>query len=237
MKPLLPTDPPAVGEYTLLGRLGALAGDLQRHVGFEGDRDGAVRALVGAHAAEEEEVVARVRLAGVDGEVERVRAIREPRQVGMRPPLVQRERDQMEVRHELREPLVHPPRVSVHRAVDGMDGRRVDQPRQCDPGRAGVVVDDVELVHAGVAGERVIELPERAPDPLARRLLVDVRELRLRARVAGREERYVVAGVDEPVRQEGDDQLDPAVARGGHREPDRAEDRDLELVPVHDGIT
>ena len=76
------------------------------------------------------------------------------------------------------------------------------------------------------AVEGVLELPERLADPLARRLLEHGGELRARPRVAGGEERHVVAGVGEPVGEQRDDPLDPAVAGRRHREPDRAENRD-----------
>ena len=48
----------------------------------------------------------------------------------------------------------------MHRVDDG----RVDSPAERRGREAGVVVDDVELVRALVAGERVVELGEREPD-------------------------------------------------------------------------
>ena len=88
-------------------------------------------------------------------------------------------------------------------------------------GRARVVADHVELARALEARERVAHLHLRAADLGARRDLVDPRELRLRARVAGREQRHVVAGVDEPVGEQRHDPLDAAVAGRRHREPHR----------------
>ena len=70
-------------EVLLLERLAHLAGDLERQPGLLRDLDRAVAALVGAQAAEEEEVVAAVRLHGIRVEVERVRAVRDPGQVGL----------------------------------------------------------------------------------------------------------------------------------------------------------
>src|SRR5437763_16350037 len=89
-----------------------------------------------------------------------------------------------------------------------------------------MVVDPVEVAGAVEARERVPELRRRLADLLARRILEHVVELRLRARVAGGEDRHVVPGVDEPVREQRDHPLDPAVAAGRNREPDRAQDGD-----------
>ena len=57
-------------EVLLLGGLGALARDLQRQARLQRDRDRPVRALVRAHPAEEEQVVAPLAAVRVDGEVE-----------------------------------------------------------------------------------------------------------------------------------------------------------------------
>src|SRR5436305_1457844 len=100
---------------------------------------------------------------------------------------------------------------------------RIDEPAERDRRRGGMVVDHVEVAGAVEARERVPELRQRLADLLARRILEHVVELRLRARVAGGEDRHVVPGVDEPVREQRDHPLDPAVAAGRNREPDGAE--------------
>ena len=69
-------------EVLALLRLLHLAGELERQPSLPGDRDRAVRSLVRAHPAEEEQIVAAVRLDGIDREVERVRAVGDPVQVG-----------------------------------------------------------------------------------------------------------------------------------------------------------
>ena len=53
------------------------------------------------------------------------------------------------------------------------------------------------------------------------------------ARAARREERHVVALVDETVRQQGDDALDAAVAHRRHRKPAGSDDRDAQRVGRH----
>ena len=203
-----------------------LACKLERQPRLARDRDRPVRALVGAHAAEEEQVVAAVRLAGIEREVERVRAVGDPRQVRLRLALVERDRDEADPPREVGDPLVHLSRLAVERPVQRVHDRCLDEAPGERRDLARVVVDDVELVRPPVAGEGVPELGKRLADPLARRVREDRLELRLRARVAGREERHVVARVGEPVREERDDPLDPAVAARRHREPGRREDGD-----------
>ena len=86
------------------------------------------------------------------------------------------------------------------RAEDDSNGDgRVDRCTERRRNRAGVVVDHVEVRGALVAVEYVPKLPERATDPLARRHGMNRRELRLRVRVAGREQRHVVSCVDDLV--------------------------------------
>ena len=120
--------------------------------------------------------------------------------------------------------------VRVERPVHGVQDWSLEQAAERGCRNPRVVVDHVELVRPRVAGEGVAHLRQRAPDQLARRLLVDVREFRLRQRVAGREQRHVVAGVDEPVREQRDDELDAPVAGRRHGEPDRRQNGDAQLV-------
>ena len=96
-----------------------------------------------------------------------------------------------------------------------------------------MVVDHVELVRARVGGQAVLELGKRLADPRARRGREHRRQRRLRVRVARGEERHLVPGVDEPVGEQPDDPLDPAVAGRRHREPDRADHGDAEAFIGH----
>ena len=57
-------------EVLPLERLAALPGELERQPGLDRDRDRVVRALVGRHPTEEEEVFAALGSEGVDGQVE-----------------------------------------------------------------------------------------------------------------------------------------------------------------------
>ena len=84
----------------------------------------------------------------------------------------------------------------------------------------------------------VLHLPVRVADPLARRRLEDRLEPGARLRVAGGEERDVVAGVDEAVREQRDDALGPAVRLGRDGEPDGADDADPhQTLPSADRYT
>jgi len=91
-----------------------------------------------------------------------------------------------------------------------------------------VIVDDLELLCTLEAGEGVMQLVQRRPDELGRSLLENGDEVRFRRRVAGGKKRYFVASLGETVGEERDDPLDAPVARGRNREPDRAENGDLQ---------
>ena len=82
-----------------------------------------------------------------------------------------------------------------------------------------MVVEHVEARRSAQREDRMLHLPVRVPDPLARRRLKDGLEARSGLRVAGREERDVVTRVDEPVREQRDDALGAAVRLGRDREP------------------
>ena len=73
---------------------------------------------------------------------------------------------------------------------------------------------------------QVLHLPERVPDPLARSRVEDRLQARTRLRVARREHRDLVPGVDEAVGEQRDDALDPAVRLGRNREPDGTDHAD-----------
>ena len=168
-----------------------------------------------------------MRLHRIDGEVQRVRDVRRPRQRLVRLALVHRDGDQPGARRDACDLLVHVARLAEHRPVHRVQARRRDRAGDDGRGRAGVVVDHVEVVRALEARERVADLGLRAADLLARRDCVDERQLGLRVRVAGREQRHVVPRVDETVGEQRDDPLDPAVAGRRNGEPHRREDRDL----------
>src|SRR5215831_15395072 len=86
-----------LGEVLALLRLARLPCELERQAKFHRDGHGSVRALLVVHPAEEEQVVAAVRLARVVLEVERIRDVRDPVERRLRPPLVHRKRDQADL--------------------------------------------------------------------------------------------------------------------------------------------
>ena len=92
--------------------------------------------------------------------------------------------------------------------------------------RAGVVVDQVELVGVGEAGERVVQIGHRQPDAHAGRIVVAGHQPRLGLRVARGEQRHLVPVVDQPVGQDRHHPLDAAVPGGRHGKPGRGDDRD-----------
>ena len=212
-------------EVADLERLAALRGDLQREPGLERDGERAVRSLVRAHASEEDEVVAAGLAAErIHREIERVRAVRDPGKLRLRLALVHRDGDEPRVRREVEHLLVHAARLAVERAVHGVTERDVDQPAEREPEHARVVVEDVELLGLAERVHRVLHLPVRVPDPLARRRVEDGLEPRARLRVARREERHVVARVDEAVREERDDAFGAAVRLRRDGEPHWADE-------------
>ena len=98
-------------------------------------------------------------------------------------------------------------------------------------GDAAVVVHDVEVVVDGEVGrDRVVGVEPRVPEE-GRVGRVDQwrHELRLGARPTAGEEGDVVTPLGETVGEEGDHQLDPAVAGGGNGEPGRRDLGDLHL--------
>ena len=111
----------------------------------------------------------------------------------------------------------------MDRVEDGCFGEAPERDRE----RPRVVVDDIEVAGAVEARERVPKLGQRLADLLTRRLFEDVREVGLAVRVAGGEQRHVVAGVEQPVGEQRDDPLNPAIAARWDGEPDRADDRNM----------
>ena len=141
-------------------------------------------------------------------------------EVLLRLALVHRDRDELRFRRELETCSYSRPGCPSSGPVDRVAERRVDEAAECEPEHPGVVVEDVELVGLEEGVQRVLHLPVRVPDPLARRRVEDGLEPRPRLRVARREERDVVSRIDETVGQERDDALGPAVRLRRHRKPD-----------------
>ncbi len=150
----------------------------------------------------------------VDVEVEGVGAVGEPRQVRLGAPLRQRQRDQVRARRHPADGLVELADLVLERAVGRVHDCRRGERTEGEAEEPGVVVHDVESPCGSLleAGNRVVELPERLADPLARRHVVDALQLGGGARVAGGEESDVDPGLDEALREQVHDPLDPSVA-------------------------
>ena len=100
---------------------------------------------------------------------------------------------------------------------------------------ARVIVDDVELLVVQVRGERVIRVVPGVAELAGIGRLGERRDdLRPAARPAAREERDVVARVDETVGEQRDDELDSAVTRWRNRKPDGGDLRDPHALQVTD---
>ena len=194
-----------------------------------------MRSLVRAHAAEEDEVVAAgLAPERVHREVERVRAVRDPGEVRLRLALVHRDGDELRLRRELEHLLVEPAGLPVERPVHRVAEGHVHEPAEGEAEHPRVVVEDVELVGLPERMDRVLHLPVRVPDPLARRRVEDGLEPSAGLRVARCEERHVVPRVDEPVGEQCDHPLGPAVRLRRHREPDGANEP-YRIRPTHLG--
>src|SRR3954452_19744524 len=102
-------------EVAVLLEILLLSRELERQAGLLGDPDRPVRPLVRAHPAKEEQVVARVRLAGIELEVERVGTVAGPVELRHRLALVERDRDQPNTRSELPKTFVDQTGVAVER--------------------------------------------------------------------------------------------------------------------------
>ena len=86
---------------------------------------------------------------------------------------------------------------------------------------------DVELGRVQVRGEGVVGLDPRVPEERGIGRLVRRRnEPCLRPGTAAREERHVVAALDDVVTEEADDEFDPAVAAWRYGKPDWGDLRD-----------
>ena len=158
---------------------------------------------------------------------DRVVAGRQPVEVGQRRSLRVGHRDQAHRRADAADQRVDVPGLSGQRAVHGVaDGRSDGRAQRCAQ-RPRVIVDDVEIAGARIAGERMVQVGHRQPDPHAGRLVVAGHQPRLGLRIAGREQRHVVPLLDQAVGQDRHHPLDAAVTRGRHREPGRGDDADL----------
>jgi hypothetical protein len=73
----------------------------------------------------------------------------------------------------------------------------------------------------------MVQLRNERAEPIGLRFGVDRAEIRFRLRIPGREQGHVVATRHEPLDQEEDDPLDPAVPVGRNRKPNGSKERDL----------
>ena len=101
--------------------LAALGGDLQGPPGAAGHANRAVRALLRAHAPEEEERLATLLAHRIAADVDRVADVRNPGKTGRRRPLAHRERDEPDVVRHATGSLVHGAGLARERAVHGVD--------------------------------------------------------------------------------------------------------------------
>jgi hypothetical protein len=221
--------PDSLFEERVLDRLADLRGDHERQPRGSRDRDRPVRSLRRVDAAEEEQVVLRRGRERVGREVEAVRTVRDPRQVGREALLVQADGDERERRVDARRASEDRARLGLERALDRVHGRRATNAGQRGAGEPDQVVHEVELVRALEASERVVQLGRDGAEAVARGAPVRRAERRLRGGVARGEEGDVVAALDEAVREHRHDQLDPAVAVRRDGEPHRSEEGDLHV--------
>ena len=184
--------------------------------------------LVRTHASEEDEIVApRLATKRVQREVERVRAVGDPRERGPRRALVERDGDQIRTRGKREDVVVERAWQAVERSMDRVAERHVEQSAQREPEQAGVIVHDVELARPAEGKDHVPKLPERMTDPLARGSREHGVQPRARLRLARGEERHVVPVGDEPVREQRDDALDASVRLGRDRKPHWTDEPDF----------
>ncbi len=185
-------------------------------------------ALLGVHAADEEEVVVLLGRERLVLDVDRVRDGADEAQVGEALALVLGDGDEGEV---VAQAAQHALSRLVRGAVQGGDDRRAGEPM--DEGAhhpavdTVVVVDDVELARPRVGLEALRDL-EMHPvlDLLEGGALEERREARLGLGVAAGEQRHLVAALDEALGEQRDDELDAAVAARRQREPWRCDHPD-----------
>jgi hypothetical protein len=136
------------------------------------------------HTPEEEEVVSATAVHGIGVEIEPVMTVRDPAKAGERRALAERDRDESHPRSDASERRVEVPGLAGKRAVHRVHDRGRDRGPERGRDRPRMVVDQVELSGALVAGERMRELDPGVPDHLRRRGREDARELRFRPRAA-----------------------------------------------------
>src|SRR5215216_2793132 len=228
--PWTSTSSPRIGS-TCSGPVAALAlvlgGDThhQPPPGPPGRLDGQVRRLLLVGPAEEEHVVVLVLAQGIA--VHRDAVVDHPA-----PAQVLRGHGALALGdgHEpvlAGHPAVEHVRLLGERPVQGVDGRAVAEGADADPDRAGVVVEDVELVAVLVDRDDVAGLVPGVADGVAGRLLVERRhQPGLGPRPWGGEQGDVVAAVGQPVGQQRHHPLDAAVAAGRDAVPGGSDEGD-----------
>ena len=139
------------------------------------------------------------------------------------------DRDEMYV---LADEVVEHPCLVGPGAVQRVDDRRMTAEHRAAH-RAhdtGMVVDDVEVGDLRVRGERVVRVEPRVPELAAVRWLGQAADQPgVRAGSGGREQRHVVPALDVAVGEQGDDELDTAVARRRNGKPSRGDDGDAHM--------
>ena len=193
-----------------------------------------VCALVGGHAADEEEVVVLVaRSNGMCSTSMALGIVPTKRRSGK--PLRWYSEMAMKAR-SLRSEREHLLRGGVGGAVQRGDHGRAEQAvhegAHGPAGEAVVVVDDVELARLLVGGQAVHHLEVAAVlDLLEGGAREDVAEVRPRARVAAGEQRHVVPVPHQALGEQAHDELDAAVPLWRQREPGRGDHADAHRGP------
>src|SRR4029453_11651179 len=131
-------------------------------------------------------------------------------------------------------------RLLGERPMQGVDGRAVAEGADADPDRAGVVVEDVELVAVLVDRDDVAGLVPGVADGVAGRLLVERRDQPgLGPGPRGGEQGDVVAAVGQPRGRPRAHPLDAAVAAGRDAVPGGSDEGDTHGAssnPQHEGV-
>ncbi len=222
-----------LGVVLTLGPFVHLAGHDQALVETPRHLDGGVGALVGDHAADEQEVVVLLRAERHVLHVDGVGDGAHEAQVRESLALVLGDGDEGEVVTQRAQDLLrHGVGGAVKRGHDRSADEAVDEGAHGAAGEAVVVVDHVELprLHVGLEAVHHLEVPSLL-DLLERGAGEDVAQARLRGGVAAGEQRDVVTATHEALGEQADDELDAAVALGGQGEPGRGDHGDAHRGP------